>query len=141
MAFKRGVRFTQERSVSHGSIRKLNVTAGNTDEFAGWNGRKGVFISSHPFYYEAGQPASSQLIRRRSGVMQRTPTVHVSNTHNENQQANLRRETQPLSQGPRTQEMEGAIIRNLNFLWVCAAPSFLFFFLSCLEIAAGKVKR
>lgn len=57
--------------------------------------------------------------------MQRTPTVRVSNTHNENQQANLRRETQPLSQGAQSQEMEGAIDTSLNFLWGCAAPSFL----------------
>lgn len=57
--------------------------------------------------------------------MQRTPTVRVSNTHNENQQASLRRETQPLSQGAQSQEMEGAIDTSLNFLWVCAAPSFL----------------
>lgn len=57
--------------------------------------------------------------------MQRTPPVHISNTHNENQEANLMRETQPLSQGARTQEMEGAIDRSLDFLWVCAASSFL----------------
>ena len=49
-----GVRFTRWRAVSHDSIRKLNVTSGNTDKFAG-GGRKGVVISSLLFYCEAAQ--------------------------------------------------------------------------------------